>query len=127
MKKEKLIAKRVAKNMSQNQVAKLLFMEQSTYSRRESGDTRITKEEWAKLAEILECNIEDIYEPDNYNQIKIDTRNSTFHDSSGNNNSYQNIPSSVLENLQDFITYLKEENKTLKLENKQLKKQSNLK
>src|SRR5690554_2233442 len=100
MKKEKLIGKRMAENMSQNQVAKLLFMEQSTYSRRESGETRITKEVWAKLAEILECSIEDIYEPDNYNQIKIDTRNSTFHDSSGNNNSYFNIPSSIMDNLQ---------------------------
>lgn len=120
MRKEKLISKRLERKISQQELAHLMHMEQSTYSRRESGDTKISTHEWKKLADLLDCKMEDIYEPDDA-QIKIDNRNATFSDNSGNNNTYYNLPKSVLDNLQDFIVHLKEENQRLKKETSRLR------
>lgn len=114
MRKERLISKRLERKIPQRELASLMHMEQSTYSRRESGETKIPKGEWEKLAELLDCNVEEIYEPDEVSQVKIDNRNSNFNDNSGNNNTYYNLPKSVLDNLQDYIALLKEENERLK-------------
>lgn len=122
MKKQKLIDKRSERGFSQNEIAHFLSMEQSTYSRRESGDTKISKNEWKKLAEILDCSVDEIYEPDTTSNVHIDTRNSVFHDNSGNYNQYYNIPVSVLHNLQDYIQHLKDYIEDLKTEIENLKK-----
>lgn len=116
MRKERLIAKRLERKIPQRKLADLMHMEQSTYSRRESGETKIPNSEWEKLAELLDCKVEDIYEPDELSQVKIDNRNANFNDSSGNNNNYYNLPKSVLDNLQDYIALLKKENQRLKKE-----------
>lgn len=122
MRKERLIAKRLERKIPQRKLADLMHMEQSTYSRRESGETKIPNSEWEKLAELLDCKVEDIYEPDEVSHIKIDNRNASFNDnSSSNNNNYYNLPKSVLDNLQDYIVLLKEENHRLKNETSRLR------
>lgn len=54
MVKQKLIDKRKAKGLSQTEMAQKLNIEQSQYSRRESGVTQIMKKEWDKIAKILD-------------------------------------------------------------------------
>ena len=48
--KHKLITARKEKNMTQNDMAELLFMSQSQYQRRERGEIRISDEEWVRIA-----------------------------------------------------------------------------
>lgn len=73
---------------------------------------RIHDEEWEKLANALDVPLEEIKEEDA--KFSIKNENSTFNDSSGNYNQYYNIPTSIVENLQDYISILKEENRDLK-------------
>lgn len=122
MKKEKLIKKRMEKKFSQSEIAMLLNMEQSTYSRHENGETRISNEEWKKLSQILDCDLEDIYESDYAQTVNIDNSNAVFHDNAGNNNHYYNIPASLVHNLQDYIHHLKEQIHELKEELKKYKR-----
>lgn len=63
----------------------------------------------------METREEDIFEADE-KQVSILYENSTFAENSGNFNTYSNIPDSIVQNLQDFITILQEENKRLKKE-----------
>ncbi len=48
--KEKLRKIRIDKGMSQKQLAAALPTDVSNYCRKESGDVRITKQEWEKFA-----------------------------------------------------------------------------
>jgi len=61
--KQKLINKRKEKGVTQEEMAIHLGLEQSQYSRRESGTVQITKSEWSKIAKILNVPFEEIYEP----------------------------------------------------------------
>ncbi|WP_343587138.1 helix-turn-helix transcriptional regulator [Flavobacterium sp.] len=61
--KVKLQAKRLEKQLSQEEIADLLCMTQSTYSRKEKGITKITMGEWTKIAKVLQVEMEEIYEP----------------------------------------------------------------
>ena len=65
MVKQKFIEKRKAKGLSQEEVADLLGMEQSTYSRKENGHTAIHPTEWEKLAKALDTTVDEIFEPQN--------------------------------------------------------------
>ena len=47
-------------------MADLIGMTQSNYSRREKGMTKISAQEWGKIAKVLDLKIEDIYEADNH-------------------------------------------------------------
>ncbi|WP_089734485.1 helix-turn-helix transcriptional regulator [Chryseobacterium jejuense] len=69
MKKEKLRLIRKQKGYTQQQVAGCLPTNFSNYSRKESGEIGITKEEWIKIAKFLDVNIEEIYE-DEYLKTK---------------------------------------------------------
>jgi hypothetical protein len=90
----------------------------SNYSRKESGNVKIIRDEWAKLAKFQEVPLEDIYEEDEATVI-INNENNNVHDQAsfynvtGTNNSY-NIPNSVIDNLQKYITMLEEEVARLK-------------
>lgn len=53
MSKTKLIQARLSKGFSQEELADLIGMSQSNYSRRESGRTSITELEWKKIAKEL--------------------------------------------------------------------------
>ncbi|RUT70131.1 XRE family transcriptional regulator [Flavobacterium cupreum] len=62
--KNRLKAERREKKLSQEQIAELLFMDQSQYNRREKGLIKISTQEWKKMAKILNVKVEDIFESD---------------------------------------------------------------
>lgn len=117
---EKLKNFRKKKGYSQDQMAKFISTDTSNYSRKERGEVKIHEDEWQKLAEALDVPIESIRESENKYSFQYD--NSTFHDHSGSNINYYNIPNSLIENLQDYISILKSEIISLKEENAKLKK-----
>lgn len=67
MTQEKLIELRKLKGLTQSQMAKRIAMEQTTYSRKETGKSPITNDEWQRFAKALEVSIEDIKEETNVN------------------------------------------------------------
>lgn len=117
---EKLRNFRKKKGYSQDQMAKFISTDTSNYSRKERGEVKIHEDEWQKLAEALDVPIESIRESENKYSFQYD--NSTFHDHLGSNINYYNIPNSLIENLQDYISILKSEIISLKEENAKFKK-----
>jgi len=118
MQKEKLRAIRKQKGYTQQQIADIIATDVSNYSRKESGDVRIIKDEWNKIARFLDVAVEDIYE-DEEAKVVVNNDHPVFNDqstSSGVANQYNNIPGSIIQNLQDYISFLKEENERLKEE-----------
>jgi transcriptional regulator with XRE-family HTH domain len=108
--KQKLINKRIEKNKTQEEVAHLLGINQSQYSRRESGVTKITKSEWNALIKILDTNLETVYEPEDgvyvlNNEKKVDN-------SENQNIQYYEFTLTIMKK---YIEKLEEENKSLKL------------
>ena len=73
------------------------------------------------MAKALDVSVEDI--KDEKALGIIHNENSAFNDNSGNYNHYYSIPNSIVENLQDYISLLKEQNEALKKENIALKSQ----
>ena len=63
----KLISIRKTKKITQKQIANLIGMEQTTYSRKERGISPITIAEWERIAKALEVSVEKIVEPNNNN------------------------------------------------------------
>ena len=59
------ISIRKTKKITQKQIANLIGMEQTTYSRKERGISPITIAEWERIAKALEVSIEKIVEPNN--------------------------------------------------------------
>ena len=117
--KNKLIAARKEKNMTQSDIAELLFISQSQYQRREHGEIRISDEEWERMAKFLGKNVEDIKEEDNITNINnYDNHSGNYSES---NNYFYNIPEFIMKNQQDYIEMLKEEIKQLKEEIKRIK------
>ena len=60
MEHQKLKEIRTAKNITQNQMAKKIAMEQTTYSRKERGKSPILDDEWERFAKALNVPVEDI-------------------------------------------------------------------
>jgi len=91
-------------------MADLLNMDVSNYSRRESGQIKISAEQWQILAKELNVPLEDIYETDE-NLIFIFNDNST-----GNGNIVTNysLPQDVLELYKKHINALEQETYYLK-------------
>ncbi len=73
--KNKLRTARMEKGFSQEEIAGLLGMDQSQYSRREKGIKKISPKEWEKMAKILHKDLEEIYEEDK--QITVNNENCT--------------------------------------------------
>ncbi len=109
---KKLVDLRKSKGLTQEQMAKLIAMEQTTYSRKETGKSPVTQNEWERFAKALETNIEEIKD-DNSNSIK--NENCTFHDSNIGVN-YVSIPQSLLDVVMKYNQKLEEENQVLKTE-----------
>lgn len=123
MQKEKLRIIRKKKGYTQQQIADIIATDVSNYSRKESGDVKIIKDEWEKIAKFLDVTMEEIYE-DEEPKIVVNNDHPIFNDSSsGGNISHQfnSIPGSIIQNLQDYIFLLKDENKKLNDEIKSLK------
>ena len=114
---EKLIDLRKSKGLTQEQMAKLIAMEQTTYSRKETGKSPITNEEWQRFAKALEVSLEDIKEE---NKISLKNENCTFNDSTVGIQ-YVNIPQNVLDIIIKYNQKLENENKSLKEEVESLK------
>lgn len=121
--KQKLIEKRKEKGMSQSEIAHLLNMEQSQYSRRESGATRISKKECDKIAKVLDVPLEDIYEPHDGVYI-VNNENPTFNDYSSSQNHTHNLSDFAIDTMKKYIQKLEEENTALKQEINRLKVKS---
>ena len=122
MVKNKLITARKEKNLTQNDMAKSLFISQSQYQRREWGEIRISDDEWINLAKLLGKEVEDIKEEEIISTINIyDNCSGTY--AAGNNYIY-NIPEFIMKSQQEYIELLKREIKWLEDEINNLKKGS---
>ena len=109
---EKLKNLRKAKRLSQIEMAKLAAMEQTTYSRKESGKSTITDEEWQRFAKALEVSVEDIK---NDQAMVFKNENCTFSDNAQLiNHNYINIPKDVLDTILRYNQKLEEEVRELK-------------
>ncbi len=84
--KNKLRTARMEKGFSQEEIAELLGMDQSQYSRREKGVKKISSKEWEKMAKILHKEVEEIYEEDK--QITINNDNGSSGGFYSNNHYY---------------------------------------
>ncbi|WP_312509094.1 helix-turn-helix transcriptional regulator [Chryseobacterium culicis] len=131
MQKEKLRNTRKRKGFTQQQVADYIATDVSNYSRKESGDVAIRKEEWEKIARFLEVPVEEIYEEEDGKQInnfENNTNSNNIGTLSNNEigtvsgNYYCNIPEFLLESQRDYIEILKKENQRLQEELNALKK-----
>ncbi|MCV9930767.1 helix-turn-helix transcriptional regulator [Flavobacterium sp. LS1R47] len=74
--KEKLLNARLNKGLSQEELAYLIGMTQSNYSRRERGLKKISDYEWIQIAKHLEVKEEDIYELDTPNEDRLNINHS---------------------------------------------------
>lgn len=57
---EKLRNLRKLKNMSQQEMAKIIGTDASNYSRKERGEVRIFDDEWEKIVSVLGVSAEDL-------------------------------------------------------------------
>jgi len=73
MKKEKLIQIRKAKKISQADIATFLKISQTQYQKRESGKIKISDEEWKRMAQLLEVEVEEIFDsnPEHTNEKSL--------------------------------------------------------
>lgn len=111
MKKIKLLNTRTLKGLTQDEIAVLANMDQSTYGRKEKGISKITSIEWKKLANILDVPLVDIFEDDE-KSVLISNDNSPNSKIRENRSDYFNIPEYILENLKNYIKKLEIENKS---------------
>jgi transcriptional regulator with XRE-family HTH domain len=111
MEKIKLLEVRKSKGFSQHQIAEKLYMDVSSYNRRENGQVKINITEWEKLAKILDVPLNEIYESEE-NQMFI-CRDNASGNYQGTNNIYA-VPESLLETQQKYIKKLEEEIAELK-------------
>lgn len=118
MKYVKLMNARKSRGYTQSQMAELVAMEQTTYSRKEIGKSSITDDEWNKFAKVLKIPVEDIKEV----KAATNINNSNW---SLNDNSigiqYVNIPQNVFEIIIKYNAKLEQEINTLNQQNNQLK------
>ncbi|WP_370897786.1 helix-turn-helix domain-containing protein [Chryseobacterium gossypii] len=117
MQKEKLRNVRKRKGITQQQIADIIATDVSNYSRKESGDVAIRKEEWEKIAQFLEVPVEEIYEEEEVKQIN-NFDNITSSNSFGVNNGilHFHVPEYLLESQREYIELLKKENQRLQEE-----------
>ena len=112
MQKTKLIDVRKQKGYSQQQLANKLFMNASNYNRREKGIIHIKPDEWLKLAEFLEVNVDDIYEADPRYHINCKDQSVGIGVNNGTNNVYT-VLKALLDSQQKYIEMLEERLKEL--------------
>jgi len=112
--KNKLIAARKEKNITQSKMADFLCISQSQYQRREYGEIHISHDEWIRIAKVLGKEVEEIKEDDSITTIyNYDNHSGNY---SASNNYIYNIPEFIMKNQQEYIEMLKEEIKRLKEE-----------
>src|SRR5690606_8840282 len=99
--KQKLISKRKERGYSQEEMADKVRMSQSQYSRREKGAVRITKKEWDDMANALNADLEEIYEP--HDGIYIINNENASGEYSGSQSHFHTIPGYILESMQKYM------------------------
>lgn len=97
---------------TQEEFAHLLEMETSNYNRRENGVTKISKREWDKMAKLLDCKLDDIYEPED--GVYVINNENASGNYSGSHNVFNANDSFILETMKKYITKLEEEIQNLK-------------
>ena len=112
MEHKKLKEIRQAKNITQNQMAKKIAMEQTTYSRKERGKSPILDDEWQRFAKALDVPVEEIKVENAPLTMKND--NCTFNDNIGIQ--HVNIPQNVFDIIIKYNAKLEEDNQSHKLE-----------
>ncbi len=124
MQKEKLRIARKRKGYTQQQIADVIATDVSNYSRKESGDVKIIRDEWEKIAHFLNLPLEEIYEEEDAKVI-VNNDHPVYNDnassSSGITTQFNNISTSVIQSLQEYISLLKQEIDRLNEELKTLK------
>jgi len=78
-------------------------MDVSNYNRIEKGSSHIKPDEWMKLSEILEVNLDDIYEYDG--KYHIDCKDQSIAINNGTQKVYT-VPEKLLNNQQKYIEIL---------------------
>lgn len=106
--KEKLHDTRINRGLSQEELADLIGMSQSNYSRKENGTKSITDTEWKKIAKELNVKVGDIKEENTPNVVCKTFRGNNFSFNFGT--IHNNMPEFALE----LIEALKKENQDLK-------------
>jgi transcriptional regulator with XRE-family HTH domain len=115
--KQKLIDER-KKRFTQEEFAYKLGMDPSGYNRRETGVTKISKNEWDKMAKELGVKFEEIYEPeDGVYIINSEKALGNF----GSGGIFNNFSEFAFETMKKYIGKLEEEITLLKTENQSLK------
>ncbi len=113
MEKTKLKQRRLEKEFSQEEMAKTISVTTSNYNRRENGAIKITKNEWDKLANKLECSKEEIFQENEFKKISIKYDSPIFNDNAiGVNNA--NFSDYTFETMKKYIAKLEEEIQNLK-------------
>ena len=121
MEHKKLKEIRQAKNITQNQMAKKIAMEQTTYSRKERGKSPILDDEWQRFAKALDVPVEDI-RVENV-PLTMKNENCTFHDSSLIGVQYVNIPQNVFDIIIKYNTKLESDDQLKNLEIERLREE----
>ena len=120
MEHQKLKEIRTAKNMTQNQMAKKIAMEQTTYSRKERGKSPILDDERERFAKTLDVPVEDI----KVDNVPVTMKNEDW---SLNDNSigiqYINIPQNVFDIIIKYNAKLENDDQLKNLEIVRLKEE----
>jgi transcriptional regulator with XRE-family HTH domain len=127
MEKTKLKQARTNKGLSYEDMANhCKGMETHSYRRREKGETKISKNEWLKFAEILEVDYDTIFEPEVEQTINITNENGQVNNNNHNARiEYYNLPKEIIDNQQDYINLLKQKIEKLEEEIELLKNNNN--
>jgi DNA-binding XRE family transcriptional regulator len=112
MKQGKLINMRKTRGYSQVYMALQAAMEQTTYSKKEIGKSKITDAEWNKFAKVLNVPVEEIKDLDK----SFDVKKRNFNNNNATGIQYINMPENVLDVIMKYNGRLEEENEYLRQE-----------
>ncbi len=115
-KKTKLLEARFKKGFSQDQMADMLGMTQSNYSRKKNGISRISKHEWNRLSKTLDVSVDDIFEDENNPSSVLQDYSIGNYSSIGNTYSIPQHIQQLLDTQRKYIEKLEKEIEDLKLQ-----------
>lgn len=116
---EKLRNLRKLKNISQQEMAKIIGTDASNYSRKERGEVRIFDDEWEKIASVLGVSAEDL--KNKGHELANHYSQSNIEEQQGNGTNLYYLSELVIQIQKKYISMLEKEVESLKAENKLLK------
>lgn len=111
MEKVKLRSIRNLKDLSQQDMAILANMDQTTYGRKENGISKITCQEWKRFASILDVPLKDLFEDGDNGKLPEEEEIDCLDKGKEQDTKSDIVPSHVLEILKNYIQKLEAENK----------------